>query len=80
MYEQMTKMVTADGAVAMHTEPKILESNVPSVRTGVKIASALSAIPLTEGRLELRLSYRKIGDPEWTLAATYPVEVTLVRQ
>ena len=80
LYEQMTEMVTYDGAVPMHTEPKTLESHIPGSKTGVKIASTLSAIPITEGRLELRLSYRKIGDPEWTVAATYPVEVTLVRQ
>jgi hypothetical protein len=80
LYEQQTEMVTGDGIIAMHTEPRVLESTIPSVRTGAKIVSALYAIPIVEGRLELRLSYRKVGDPEWMPAATYPIEVTLVRQ
>jgi hypothetical protein len=79
LFEQIIEMVASDGRVAMHAEPKALESTIPGA-TGAKIVSTVTSIPVTEGRLELRLSYRKIGDPQWILAASYPVEVTLVRQ
>jgi hypothetical protein len=77
LYEQKIEAVE-DGVVAMHTEPRTLESS-PG-RLGAKIISAITAVPVTEGRLEFRLSYRRIGDPQWTLVANYPVRMTVVRQ
>jgi hypothetical protein len=79
LYEQKEEMVTTDGTVFMRVDPRVLQSTKTGA-PGVKIVSTMTAIPAINGRLELRLSYRKIGDPKWILAATYPVEVTLVRQ
>jgi hypothetical protein len=78
LYEQMIEAVLEDGVLAMHTEPRTLESS-PG-RFGAKIISVITAVPVTEGRLEFRLSYRRTGDPQWTLVAAYPVRMTVVRQ
>lgn len=78
-YEQMTDLVFPDGSVAMHTEPRTIESSIRE-RTGARIVSTLTMVPITEGSLRLRLSYRRIGEQPWTQVATYPVDVVLVRQ
>jgi hypothetical protein len=77
-YEQMTDLVSSDGSVAMHTEPKALESTVRE-RTGARVISTLTMVPITDGPLRLRLSYRRIGEEQWIQVATYPVDVVLVR-
>jgi len=77
-YEQTTDLVVQDGTIAMHTEPKRLESSLAG-RTGVKITGTLTAVPITDGPLRLRLSYRKIGEQDWIEVAEYPVTVSLVR-
>ncbi|SPF54287.1 hypothetical protein SBA4_6290010 [Candidatus Sulfopaludibacter sp. SbA4] len=78
-YEQMANLVLEDGTVAANSEPKKLEPTLPGT-TGVKIIATLSVVPITDKPFLLRLSYRKIGAPEWMPAAEYPVEVLLVRQ
>jgi hypothetical protein len=77
-YEQMIRLVGADGTIAMHTEPTAIEWQKASM--GAKNISHLTAVPITDGSLELQLFYRKIGEQDWTEAATYPVFVELTRQ
>jgi hypothetical protein len=77
LYEQMADVAIEDGSIAMHTEPKTLERTVGS--TGVKIVSTLTAVPITNGPLQLRIFYRRIGEQSWIQASTYPVAVSLIR-
>ena len=77
-YEQMTDVIVPDGSVVMHTEPEKLVANVPG-RKGSKVISTLKVVPIAAGPLRLRLFYRPIGEAAWTQAATYPVDVDLVR-
>ncbi|HJT89990.1 MAG TPA: hypothetical protein VJ732_19095 [Bryobacteraceae bacterium] len=78
-YEQKVEIFTRSGDIAMHTEPQRLVPGAPS-STGVKIISSLTAVPISDGPLELRLSCRRIGDPAWQQEASYPIDVALVRQ
>lgn len=79
-FEQKIELVSADkNLVAMHTEPQILEPTSRSA-TGCKMISHLTAIPLNQGPLELRLYLHRVNDPKWEESATYPVEVILQRQ
>jgi hypothetical protein len=84
LYEQVMELLTAGGTVTNRSISTALELAPSAPGTSSTIISKgiyeLPDIPITEGRLELRLSYRKIGDPKWIPAATYPVEVTVVRQ
>jgi len=77
-YEQMTEVALADGTIAMHSVPEVIQQGVPS-STGAKMISTLTAVPVTNGSIEVRLHYRKVGDPKWIQAATYPIEIILVR-
>jgi hypothetical protein len=74
-YETMTELAAAGAKPSLQTEATILGRG----GAGAKIFVPLDLIPAIEGRLEFRVSYRKIGDPEWILATTYPIELSLVR-
>jgi len=78
LYEQMTDMIFADGSSAMHTEPKTLQSAIPG-RTGVKIVSTITVVPITDGILRLRLFLRPIGELHWKHVASFPLNVVVVR-
>jgi hypothetical protein len=78
LYEHIIEAVHEDRVLAMHTEPRTIESS-PG-RLGAKIISLITAVPVTEGRLEFRLSYRRMGEPRWILVTAYPVRMTVVRQ
>ena len=80
-YEQKTDvLVVESGDIAMHTEPIRLESTTAGPRPGAKIISALAAVPIVNGLLHLRLFYRRIGEEQWTHAATFPIEVVVTQQ
>jgi hypothetical protein len=78
-YEQMTEVVASDGIVSMHTEPATLVSTIRGSKTGVKMVGTLTAVPITDGPLTLRLLWREIGGSGWTEAAAYPIDVVVVR-
>jgi hypothetical protein len=81
-YEQKDHLIVIEGkeeVIAAHTEPIPMARTLPG-SAGVKVISTLTTVPVLDGRIFLRLFYRRIGEQQWIQAAEYPVDVVIVRK
>jgi hypothetical protein len=75
-YEEMRELGPKGAPPFVTTAPRVLSGS----GLGVKVTAPFDQVPAVDGELEFRLLYRKLGDADWTVAATFPITMVLLPQ